>query len=175
MPTLFDAANPHVLKGQPHPTDDEPRRAQRRQRLPTPECLVAKAAGTRQTTSNATPITLSAGMILLFLHRLAGRSRRPGVVNGILRALHGHPAAKDYSAAVNGGKKASTPTAVGEFESGYVWTGRSLADGTPISNDPNDWTNITPGLAIKPLGPGCGKGNTGLPDNTPPGSPGCVP
>ena len=79
-------------------------------------------------------------------------------------------AAKDYSAAVNGGKKASTPTAVGEFESGFVWQGRTLADQTPISNDPNDWTNITPGLAIKPLGPGCGKGKTGLPA----GTPGCV-
>jgi hypothetical protein len=75
-------------------------------------------------------------------------------------------AAKDLSAAVNNGKKSSTPTAVGEFES-YVWTGRTLADETAISNNTDDWANITPGLAIKPLGPGCGKGRTGLPDNTP--------
>jgi hypothetical protein len=75
--------------------------------------------------------------------------------------------AKDYSAAVNGGKKASTPTAVAEFEA-FIWTGRTLAgDPTSISNNPDDWTNITPGLAIKPLGPGCGKGRTGLTGNTP--------
>jgi hypothetical protein len=78
--------------------------------------------------------------------------------------------AKDYYAAVHPGEKASTPTAIGEFEA-FVWTGRTLADGTPISNNPDDWTNITPGLAIKPLGPGCGKGRTGLPGNTPP----CIP
>jgi hypothetical protein len=78
--------------------------------------------------------------------------------------------AKDYYAAVHPGQKANTPTAVGEFES-FVWTGRTLADGTPVSNDPNDWTNITPGLAVKPLGPGCGKGRTGLPADAPT----CVP
>jgi len=79
--------------------------------------------------------------------------------------------AKDYSAAVNGGKKANTPTAVGEFESGVVWQGgRTLADGTPVSNRPEDWTNITPGLAIKPLGSACGKGKSG----TPAGTPDCV-
>jgi hypothetical protein len=78
-------------------------------------------------------------------------------------------AAKDYYAAVHPGVKASTPTAVGEFEAGYVWTGRTLDPPTtpPIANDPADWTNITPGLAIKPLGPGCGKGRTGLPAGTP--------
>ena len=32
VPTLFDVANPHVLKGQPHRADDETRRRQRRQR-----------------------------------------------------------------------------------------------------------------------------------------------
>jgi len=89
-------------------------------------------------------------------------------------------AAKDYSAAVNNGKKANTPTAVGEFESGYIWADpdgagplppvRTLADGTPISSDPNEWTNITPGLAKKPLGPSCGKGKSG----TPAGTPDCV-
>jgi hypothetical protein len=79
--------------------------------------------------------------------------------------------AKDYSAAVNGGKKASTPTAVSEFEA-FIWTNRTLAgDPTPIPSTVEDWTNITPGLAIKPLGPGCGKGQTGLPDNTP----SCIP
>ncbi len=84
--------------------------------------------------------------------------------------------AKDYSAAVNGGKKASTPTAVSEFEA-FIWTNpggppRTLAgDSTPIPSTVEDWTNITPGLAIKPLGPGCGKGRTGLPDNTP----SCIP
>jgi hypothetical protein len=61
----------------------------------------------------------------------------------------------------------STPDAIRDFEA-FVWTGRTLANGTPISNNPDDWTNITPGLAIKPLGPGCGKGRSGLPDNTPP-------
>ena len=74
-------------------------------------------------------------------------------------------AAKAYSAVVNNGKKASTPTAVGEFEY-FVWTGRTLADGTVISNNPDDWTNVTPGLAIKPLTPGCGKGRSVIPGNT---------
>ena len=73
--------------------------------------------------------------------------------------------AKDYYAAVHPGQKANTPTAVAEFES-FVWTGRTLADGTVISNNPDDWTNITPGLAIKPLTPGCGKGRSVIPGNT---------
>ncbi len=74
--------------------------------------------------------------------------------------------AKDFYAATHPGEKANTPTAVKEFEA-FVWAGRTLADGTPVSNNPDDWTNITPGLAIKPLGPGCGKGRTGLPSTAP--------
>jgi hypothetical protein len=73
VPTLFDAANPHVLKGQPHPTDDESRAHSAANVRPTSECLVAKAARHATNNTNATPITMSAGMILLFLHRLAGR------------------------------------------------------------------------------------------------------
>ena len=73
MPTLFDAANPHVLKGQPHPIDDESRAHSAANVRPTSECLVAKAARHATNNTNATPITMSAGMILLFLHRLAGR------------------------------------------------------------------------------------------------------
>ena len=78
--------------------------------------------------------------------------------------------AKDFYAATHPGEKANTPTAIAAFEA-FVWTGRTLANGTPILNDPDDWTNITPGLAIKALGPGCGKGRTGLPDTTPPTPP----
>jgi hypothetical protein len=90
------------------------------------------------------------------------------------------PPGKEFNAAKDAvpidpvtGKKASTPTSVQYFEAG-IWTGRTLANGDVISNNPDDWKSITPGLAIKPLGPGCGKGNTGLPDNTPPSTPGCV-
>ena len=72
------------------------------------------------------------------------------------------------------GKKLPTPAAVQAFES-YVWTNSELVgpNGQPISipSNPDDWTNITPGLAIKPLAPSCGKGRTGLPDN----APHCVP
>lgn len=69
----------------------------------------------------------------------------------------------------------STPDAIRDFEA-FVWTPpRVLLNGdelpVPISNNPQDWENITPGLAIKPLTPGCGKGRTGLPDTTPQ----CVP
>jgi hypothetical protein len=60
----------------------------------------------------------------------------------------------------------STPDAIRDFEA-FVWTDRTLADGTSLSNDPDDWEKITPGLAIKPLGPGCGKGRTGLPADAP--------
>ena len=68
----------------------------------------------------------------------------------------------------------STPDAIRDFEA-FVWTPpRVLVNGTDtivISNVPDDWENITPGLAIKPFTKGCGKGRTGLPDN----APRCVP
>jgi len=60
----------------------------------------------------------------------------------------------------------NAPDAVAGFEAG-LWSSHTLADGTQISSDLEDWTNITPGLAIKPLGPGCGKGKTGLPSDAP--------
>jgi hypothetical protein len=71
--------------------------------------------------------------------------------------------AKDLSPGV------PTPTAIQNFEA-TLWSNHTLPDGIPIPSDPDDWGNITPGLAIKPLTPGCGRGNTGLPV----GAPDCV-
>lgn len=72
----------------------------------------------------------------------------------------------------------NTPDAFRDFEAG-LWSNYKLVrpDGTleTITSNPKDWENITPGLAVKTVGPGCGKGNTGLPANTPTQSPGCVP
>src|SRR4051812_11135817 len=67
----------------------------------------------------------------------------------------------------------STPDAIAQFES-FVWTNppgrppRTLV-GVPgsIPSSVDDWTNITPGLAITPFTHGCGKGRTGLPAGIP--------
>ena len=65
----------------------------------------------------------------------------------------------------------NTPDAVAGFEAG-LWNGHTLADGTVIPSDPSQWTNVTPGLAIKPLIPeACNKGKTGVPSSANP----CVP
>jgi hypothetical protein len=70
--------------------------------------------------------------------------------------------AKDTHDLLHPGVKVSTPTAIGEFESVIWGSGHQVVD--PATSVPSTgWDNITPGLAIKPLGPGCGKGNTGLP------------
>jgi hypothetical protein len=54
------------------------------------------------------------------------------------------------------------PSAAGAFEV-QIWSAYTLADGTVVSSDPSDWTNVTPGLALKPLTPGCDKGRSGVP------------
>ncbi len=63
----------------------------------------------------------------------------------------------------------STPDAIRDFESA-LWSSHQLVlpDGTleTIPSDPADWTNITPGLAIKPLTPGCNHGKSAVPGST---------
>ena len=58
-----------------------------------------------------------------------------------------------------------TPTAIRDFESA-LWSGHTLADGTVVPSDPALWDDITPGLAIKPLTPGCGHGRSAIPGAT---------
>jgi hypothetical protein len=65
--------------------------------------------------------------------------------------------AKDTHDLLHPGVRASGPVATGEFES-LLWSSHTLADGTVIPSDPNEWGNVLPGLAIKTLTPGCDKG-----------------
>ncbi|KRE27602.1 hypothetical protein ASG82_14520 [Mycobacterium sp. Soil538] len=58
-----------------------------------------------------------------------------------------------------------TPTAIRDFESA-LWAGHTLADGTFIPSKPDLWEGITPGLAIKPLTPGCNSGRSAVPGST---------
>ncbi len=55
-----------------------------------------------------------------------------------------------------------TPDAIRDFESA-LWSTHTLADGTVIPSDPELWEDITPGLAIKPLTPGCDRGGRPYP------------
>ena len=59
----------------------------------------------------------------------------------------------------------STPDAIRDFEALMIFgQPRVLVNGTDtiviIEHYPDDWENITPGLAIKPFTKGCGKGRT---------------
>ncbi len=58
-----------------------------------------------------------------------------------------------------------TPDAIRDFESA-LWSTHTLADGTVIPSDPDLWEDITPGLAIKPLTPGCDSGRSAVPGST---------
>ena len=69
---------------------------------------------------------------------------------------------------INGLAKAdniNTPDAVAGFESN-LWGTHTLVDGTPLPSNLDEWGNITPGLAIKPLTPGCDKGRSAVPGST---------
>jgi len=59
-----------------------------------------------------------------------------------------------------------TPTAIRDFES-FLWSTRKLVlpDGTleTVTSNPEDWEGVTPGLAIKPLTPGCDRGRSAVP------------
>lgn len=80
------------------------------------------------------------------------------------------PPGKAYNLAKELSPGVPTPEAVKNFEVG-LWSTHTLADGTqdgtPVSGNPDDWGNITPGLALKPLNPGCDKGKSGVPDSAP--------
>ena len=58
-----------------------------------------------------------------------------------------------------------TPAAMGQLES-QIWSAYTLADGTIVPSDPAEWGNVPPGLAIKPLTPGCDKGRSVVPGST---------
>jgi hypothetical protein len=68
---------------------------------------------------------------------------------------------------ISGAAKAPgpTPLAMGQLES-QIWSAYNLADGTAIPSDPAEWGNVPPGLAIKPLTPGCDKGRSAVPGST---------
>jgi hypothetical protein len=65
---------------------------------------------------------------------------------------------------ISGAAKAPgpTPDAMGQLES-QIWSAYTLADGTEIPSKLEEWGNITPGLALKPLTPGCDKGRSAVP------------
>jgi hypothetical protein len=54
------------------------------------------------------------------------------------------------------------PAALGAFEN-QIWSAYTLADGTII---PTTWGDTPPGLAIKPLTPGCDHGRSVVPGST---------
>ena len=54
----------------------------------------------------------------------------------------------------------NTPTAVGEFETG-LWATHDLANGDSVQRV---WGPTPPGLALKPLTPGCDQGHTAVTD-----------
>jgi hypothetical protein len=54
----------------------------------------------------------------------------------------------------------STPVAVGEFETGF-WTTHSLTSGGQVQTV---WGSTPPGLAIKPITPGCSHGRSAITD-----------
>ncbi|HNM84257.1 MAG: hypothetical protein U0Q20_01085 [Mycobacterium sp.] len=61
----------------------------------------------------------------------------------------------------------STPDAIRDFES-FVWSNSQLVvpGGTEtITSNPQDWEGVTPGLAIKPLTPGCDHGRSAVPSS----------
>jgi hypothetical protein len=91
-----------------------------------------------------------------------------GITPGLAPTNDPIPPGKEFNLAKDlfKGLGESTPDAIRDFES-FVWSTHTLPDGTVVSSDPADWGNITPGLAIKALGSGCGKGNTALPAGTP--------
>ncbi|HKV20268.1 MAG TPA: hypothetical protein VJR50_14650 [Mycobacterium sp.] len=92
------------------------------------------------------------------------------VEHGIEPANTGLKAPLPLGAVVRGLAKTptvNTPDAVAAFEAD-LWKTHDLANGQDITSD--GWGNITPGLAIKPLTPGCEKGRSAVPD----GAPKCV-
>jgi hypothetical protein len=80
------------------------------------------------------------------------------------------PPGKEFNLAKDLSPGVPTPTAIRNFES-FVWSNSQLVlpDGTleTIPSDPDLWTNVTPGLAIKPLTPGCDKGRSAVPADAP--------
>jgi hypothetical protein len=76
------------------------------------------------------------------------------------------PPGQQFNAAKDLFPGVPTPTAVRDFES-FLWSTRQLVlpDGTleTITSNPEDWEGITPGLALKPLTPGCDHGRSAVP------------
>ena len=63
----------------------------------------------------------------------------------------------------------NTPDAMRDFEAG-IWSNYRLVRPDPlepetITSVPGDWEGVTPGLAIKPLTPGCDHGRSAVPSS----------
>ena len=124
IPTLFDAANPQMLNGQPRCADDESGTGQGRQRQTDVMVTGGKRRQARDEQHQSDADDDEPRHDLVVLHRLAGmRPRRPRVVDRIFRAFHGYSSLGIPMPAVHG--LISTVELPGAVVGGTNITGRA--------------------------------------------------